>query len=184
MGAEESRHCDPRGQPVPQRPRRTPRGLRAPRRRLAGRAARPRRPLRHRPAHPPAACPRARRPRLGWSLGRRRAGRGVRAAGCGCARTSCSATRRARSGPGGASTTGPRAGCCSSTSSSATCPTSIADACSELLFAWADEQARAVGRARGLDGPADRHRRVRRRRPAARAGSRRPASSRCAPGCR
>ena len=30
-------------------------------------------------------------------------------------------------------------------------PDDVADACSPLLFAWADEQARAVGAARGLD---------------------------------
>ncbi len=30
-------------------------------------------------------------------------------------------------------------------------PGDVADACSQLLFSWADEQARAVGRARGLD---------------------------------
>ena len=70
---------DPRGQPVPQRSRRHPRGFRTPDGRVAGGDPRPVRPVHHRPAHHAAARARAGRPWLGGSLGRRRPRRGLRA---------------------------------------------------------------------------------------------------------
>ena len=48
-----------------------------------------------------------------------------------------------------------------------------AERCSDVLFEWAEAQARAVGAARGLDGAADRHRSLRRRRAPARLAGRR-----------